>query len=623
MYICYLKAHNRNYDHNTILEAGSRIRLIGDPGSGKSSIAKRLVRDECHRALSGGNRRFPVLIELRRISIPGNVADEKLGDWLFSQLNRRVKTYAVYEIDKCFDIFAKTSGLHIVLDGLDEVASHSYPRVRIAINLLSEKLSKLGDKNIVVITLRTQFHQQVRNDFPEFPVVLSLKRFSAADIYTFLTKWPFETSQRRANIVRIYTNLGDQPALREMCTNPLVLSMYVAQDQAKGSPNTPETRTAFYSEVVDELMINRRAAQLGQVQQHVLLREQRQRIFGRIAFDHLVKGSEATNRIAWKDGVDVVRAVTKKSVSEAEHFLRDLSKETGLITEERPAETFRFIHLTFCEFFAGFEAVEHRKDGWSELIKAFRDFSQADISKARLVEVIPFACALMPAHSKSDAIVEVHDELANKYVLALSFLETKLYNHPLWRKFKDNYQEELISSSEANWGLEWLAKVHTFLVVCSDAERARNITPLEAGEATEEVAPFFQEFARRSQKPISILIQSFAEQDAAAAFRVADLCGINVLSDAPELIIQNVNQPAFLAMALKIAEQKPDQTNLWASLLCEAGLRSPSAADQIIRAERLIHVPAENKNMPPAYWYISKIASGNLYGDCFAIVLKV
>jgi hypothetical protein len=40
----------QSYDHYSLLFAGNRIRIIGDPGSGKSSIAKRIFRDACRYA---------------------------------------------------------------------------------------------------------------------------------------------------------------------------------------------------------------------------------------------------------------------------------------------------------------------------------------------------------------------------------------------------------------------------------------------------------------------------------------------------------------------------------------------------------------------------------------------
>jgi hypothetical protein len=37
------------YNHDTILMQGNRLRIIGDPGSGKSSIAKKIFREQCKK----------------------------------------------------------------------------------------------------------------------------------------------------------------------------------------------------------------------------------------------------------------------------------------------------------------------------------------------------------------------------------------------------------------------------------------------------------------------------------------------------------------------------------------------------------------------------------------------
>ena len=85
----------------------------------------------------------------------------------------------VYNLEKCFDIYANTTGLLVVLDGLDEVSSSNYPRVAAAINAISVKLQQLGENSVIVLTLRTQFHHQTRMDFDHnFPTVLSVKRFT-------------------------------------------------------------------------------------------------------------------------------------------------------------------------------------------------------------------------------------------------------------------------------------------------------------------------------------------------------------------------------------------------------------------------------------------------------------
>ena len=91
-----------------------------------------------------------------------------------------------------------------------------------------------------------------------FPTVLRIQPFSPTDIYTFLTRWPFSRSSRGKNIAQIYEELTTRPTLRDMCRNPLVLSMYVAEHESSDSFIPPESRTDFYLRVTNELLIRRR-----------------------------------------------------------------------------------------------------------------------------------------------------------------------------------------------------------------------------------------------------------------------------------------------------------------------------------------------------------------------------
>jgi len=104
---------SHTYNHTDLMTVGNRIRIIGDPGSGKSSIAKRLFRDECNKAVSGlGEARLPVFIELRRLEIPKTVAHKNLADWLFNYIRQFTKEFKVYEMERCFGRAPTTSVAH-------------------------------------------------------------------------------------------------------------------------------------------------------------------------------------------------------------------------------------------------------------------------------------------------------------------------------------------------------------------------------------------------------------------------------------------------------------------------------------------------------------------------------
>jgi hypothetical protein len=75
------------FSHRNVVEAGGRIRIIGDPGSGKSSIAKRIFRDECKSGVdSPRSSRFPILMELNKIPFPKRANQKNAGEWLLKYI---------------------------------------------------------------------------------------------------------------------------------------------------------------------------------------------------------------------------------------------------------------------------------------------------------------------------------------------------------------------------------------------------------------------------------------------------------------------------------------------------------------------------------------------------------
>lgn len=570
----------RSVTHATLLTTGNRLRVIGDPGSGKSSLVKRLLRDAAQEALSKpSSARLPVLLELRDFSVPEEIGVQQSGEYLYNKLRAQVDEMNVYRMGECFDAYSSSSGLLVLLDGLDEIASTEYSRAQVAITGLSETLDSKGSNNIVVLTSRTQFHQQVREAYVRaFPSVYFLKPFSPTDIYEFLTRWPFG-ADHRSNVNRIYQDLTDRPTLRELCGNPLILSMYVAEAEGTVEHIVPDSRTEFYSRVADELLVNRRVRQTRQQAGRTAMRDLREQILGAVAFDHLLDRTQPANSLNWPDAVRRLADRLNISIDAAEIEFNELSRETGLFTIERPRETFRFIHLTLCEFFAAAEAVKNRRGGWADLIAAQKRYEESTVptDTQRLVEVIPFACGLLHRVDRHGAIADVA-QLENNRLLARCLLETKLYEHPAWMQFTAEAYTSLVTINTVI-GDEWLFDFHLFNMVTRDAKIATAQTGVRVD--TPDIDQVLQSVVTDQSTGLARIIDAYAEKDAAAVFRVADLAGIDLVREYPVTVIHNLDQRPFMELLIDRVSTSGDDAPRWAAVFAEAGLRSRPVAQEL------------------------------------------
>ena len=578
--------HGETRTHLDFATPGARVRIIGDPGSGKSSLVRRVFRDECKRAKglarrdeTGKRRRaqLPILIDLKEFAPPAALSDaSQFLDWALEQLRHSVIHVRGFDMPGMFDAFLTGPGLLLLLDGLDEVAGDSYSRAAETICALSDFLADTSDANTIVLTMRSQFHHQISADFDErFLHVLHIEPFTPADVYTFLTLWPF-SQDVDATVTRIYAELTDRPTLRGMCRNPLVLAMYVANDQRGGATNQADVRTAFYDQVVAELLVNRRSRQR-QTSTHNALLRQREAILGRLAYENVMDDARPLNVIPREAAItEVSVARSLRTAQEGDNALDEIIRETGIIDGKRPGDTVYFIHLSFCEFLAAKYVARYSTAGWSELLERHKSFQKGGNVRARtrLVEVLPFAVALLPESAQSAAVEDVA-RLADQRVLGRCFLETQIYDHRLWPAYIDAETQALRAADPEDWHDDWLQRLQLFSVVLRDAE---GWAELMGKEVTVPVRGIFRDLVSSDRDRLSRIFSSFAIQDPAATFRLAEATGLDLTRDKPELVIDNASDPPFLITAVQSAFTSPAASRRWAPLLVEAALRHPAAA---------------------------------------------
>jgi hypothetical protein len=563
-----------------------RVRVIGDPGSGKSSLAKKMFRDSCREAMAlRPGHRLPILIELKRFTPPKSATTDKTrANWAVKFLRDHVAKVQGFDMGELFDSYITGNGLFLILDGLDEVAGSDYRRVVATLRALSDRLAADSANNSVVLTMRSQFHTQVGDHLQaDFPPVFHVQAFSPEDVYVFLTKWPHYARDKRAEILRLYNNLTDRPTLREMCSNPLVLAMYVSHDQHGAQGVAVDTRTAFYSKVVEELLVARRGRQL-ETPAKSRLKEEREALFGRLAFEHMCDPEQAANSLSWKRAVDAVTEIYGCAREEAEQRFRDLAKETGLVSEERRGESYRFIHLTFCEFFAAKEAAQGRAGGWAELMTAQHAFAANPDAYAasRLEEAIPFALALLQRSQRADALRDLGGSGANSLVVGRCFLETQLYDHASWTVYAAHESASLIQTPSGSWDDAWLRRLHLFNVVVKDAEEWLTAYGRRSETTLENL---FHSLVQDDRERLVQLFGSYAAVDAPAAMRLAAATGVDLVAEQPGLVVDSMTYPPFRAMVLENIRAETSVSDGLVLLVAEAGLRHQSVAVECAEEE--------------------------------------
>ena len=609
-------------DHSDLISAGTQLCVIGDPGSGKSTIVKRIFRDECAKgARKAQAARMPVMLNLRDVPIPKTVSPAAAATLLTKAIALLIGISSAFEIQKCYDIYLRSTGLLILLDGLDEVASKDYRHFVVAIKHLSQILAAASDRNILIITMRTQFYRQVSRDlFEVFPLCYEVKPFAPTDIYNFLTKWPFK-DDKRENILRIYNRLNDLPTLRDMCSNPLILSMYVAEDETAGHAPHIESRTSFYRKVVDELLYRRRSMQLAGTRVPQKIREQRQHLLGKVAYEHMIDTTQSANHLSWPQLIKNAAKEFKCSREEATAIVWEISKETGLFTEEQKDESFRFIHLTFCEFLAAFYVVEAGGNEFLKLINHHKELIKSELipERTRLNEVVPFCCGLLPVHSRRSAIVSVIS-IDDFRLQILAFLESKYYDEEYWERFKIEIQKHLIDTLSGK-NESWLQLFRIFAVVLGDAEQSSIVR--ESSAEASALRAFFAQASEQGRDVVARLVLDYMQYDGPAAVDIANLLGIDLVSVGKEVIIRNCDQPALLAVVCKMAAESPQDISDWTAILAEAAIRSPAAAENLRSVASLSILDKERVSLPRrALWYDPVVARRDLLTDCISVSLS-
>ncbi len=372
------------------LEKDRHLVVLGDPGSGKSTLVKLLTYSFARIEPTPLARRLgshlPVPIILRDYKVrEWNSPEDMLRDFV-ARLDDEIRE----EVSVEWLIAGLREGRGILLlDGLDEVGSREdreHLRDKVVFPLLEKSLASYA-----VLTSRVVGYEEVSFEhgmrlvpFPELTDLhpteteslfgesrysdvivrgLNIGRFYVApfndeEIVQFINKWyaarEREQDEQKRRVTSLARALQRNDSIKQLATNPSLLTLMVLIHRV--TAELPSGRAKLYDKIVEAYLESiQRYRGLGTYEASL---DQMKRWLARVGWEMQQRRSRTKERdllarreevLDWlAQAIETDRSDARKEASE---FLDYVARRSGLLVPRGPEE-FSFVHLTFQEYFA-------------------------------------------------------------------------------------------------------------------------------------------------------------------------------------------------------------------------------------------------------------------------------
>ncbi|MBM7081895.1 HEAT repeat domain-containing protein [Micromonospora humidisoli] len=397
------------------------IVLLGDPGSGKSAVARYLalvLAGVCAEPrLAALDGYLPVLIELR--SYATHRGDGRC-DGLLDYVGHSQQKGLTGLDQKALESYLRRGGRALFLfDGLDEVFDPAQ-REEVAAQIATFANEYPGVLTVVTSRGAGYLRQTFANaGFDHF----TIEDLDDGQIARFLDNWyryvmanGAQAERQRRQLLDVVRN---SRAIHEIAGNPLLLILMAIV--GRGHP-LPRNRRRLYAHVTDVLISEWDVTkQLRESHGEVpaLNLDAKRRLLRQLAFrmqfreSGLAGNCIETDELAliFRDHLVTFYSFGNERALAMAHSMIDRLRQRSFILERYGLRLFGFVHRAFLEFFCAEEIVdgiEHGRDSWGpdRLRALFRDH-WADPSWREVLRLVGGA---LPAQKANDLIVRLATE---------------------------------------------------------------------------------------------------------------------------------------------------------------------------------------------------------------------
>lgn len=316
-------------DIKNLFVSGNYVTIIGDAGSGKSTLVKHLFLNSIKEKFA-----IPVLIELRYLNGTNGHLEEYICDQLFEN--------KLSANEKILERLFEKGKFVFFLDGFDELNSDIRNHV---IKGLNDFMSKY-DENKFIVTSRPFSNIENLSIFRN----LNVKKLDKNDINNFIDL-QLKTEKELAEKIKASLKESKSSYIQSFLANPLLLTLYILTFQTYAE--IPDKKYIFYRRVINALFSEHDSkTKLGYVREKLsqLNQEQFEEILKAFSYlsyfeEHFDFDFDYLNNALKK-----IKQRKKDIDFDSSKFITDMKSAIALWTEDNG--NYSFAHRSLQEYFA-------------------------------------------------------------------------------------------------------------------------------------------------------------------------------------------------------------------------------------------------------------------------------